>query len=431
MNILILGSSGFLGSWVTSRLLNRGHQVICAVRQEESARARYPNAQVFTCDFLNEQSTAAWLQRLANIDVIINCAGIFYHYDKKIMWALHYNTPKIIYEAARQARIKKIIHISALGIENYDNDYAKSKLAAEKCLHSLGIPYIILRPSFIYGPGSAGSMTVLRTISALPLLIPIPGKGEQTFQPIHVSDLSKAVVNFCEKQISASLTLAAVSSKPISLKNILLSLRQWLGLKKARLLRIPIRLINIFAVVGNYISYSVINSAAIQMLERGNRATPEQTEAFIKAAGFSPMNFNEGLNKTPAAIQDKWYARLFFMRPLLRISLAFMWLVAAMVSLLPVSVKDAYQLLGESGINSSWQSPLLYSAVMLNALIGMALLLNYRTKLICLVQIVVILVYTLIITFRLPYFWLEPFGPVVKNIPILVSIAMLYFMEKK
>ena len=63
--------------------------------------------------------------------------------------------------------------------------------------------------------------------------------------------------------------------------------------------------------------------------------------------------------------------------------------------------------------------------------IGLALLLRFRIGIVTLLQVAVIAVYTLIITVALPEFWLHPFGPVSKNIPLLVAILMIPILERR
>lgn len=431
MRILVIGATGFVGTWVTNGLIKAGHQVICGVRDITAAKQKFPQAAFLYCNFLTDTAVSDWIPRLDGIDIIINCVGIFYHSDKKIIWTLHYETPKALFLAAEKTGVKKIIHLSALGIEGYDTEYAKSKQAAETTLKSLTTPHIILKPSFIYGPGSRGGILLLRSISALPILIPVPGNGTQKFQPIYVADLMKAIVHLVEAPHSQSMSLATVSPQKLALKDILLTLRKWLGLKEGHLVSIPMNWIRKLAIVGNYIPFSTLNLDAIKMLEKGNVTTPKESKKFQEITGITPLSFKEGLNEIPSSEQDQWHAKLFFLPPVLRISLACLWLISALTSAFLYSTQASYQLLKTVGISNALQPLFLYGAAGINAILGVWLLTNYKIKLNCIVQFAFVFLYTLIITVKLPYLWLEPFGPVVKNIPILVNIFILYSMESK
>ena len=72
----------------------------------------------------------------------------------------------------------------------------------------------------------------------------------------------------------------------------------------------------------------------------------------------------------------------------------------------------------------------LYGAAALDLAFGIATLALPRRRLLYLLQIALILGYTLIITFKLPDFWLHPYGPILKNIPMVVGIVWLYWLER-
>jgi uncharacterized protein YbjT (DUF2867 family) len=426
MRVLVVGASGYVGSCLSQALIDAGHTVSCAVRDVEATQHRFPRAKIFHCDFLHDTEVADWLPRLNDIDIVVNCVGVFYPGNKKVAWAIHYETPKALFAAAEKNRIK-IIHLSALGIERYQNDYACSKMAAENYLNTLTVPHIILRPSIIYGPGAGGSMMILQALAALPFFILLPGRGEQAFQPIHVADLVKAMKHFIEKDFSQSATLAAVSSQPLSLKAILGDLRQCLGFKTRKFISIPLWMIKLVARMGDFIPQSTINTTAVSMMVQGNWSSEQASKAFQNMSGVVPKPFVEGVHCFPVGEAETWYAKLFYMRPLLRISLAFMWLMSALTSLYyPRQI--SYKLLHTVGISHFWQPFMLYAAIFFDAVIGFALLMNYKTKLNCIAQIALIFFYTLIISLKLPSFWLDPFGPLVKNIPLFISVWILYSM---
>ena len=101
------------------------------------------------------------------------------------MWNIHYEAPKAIFEACVEQGIKKIIQISALGIDKVDVPYAKSKLAIDNYLQTLDIDSTIVRPGLVYGKGAYGGSSLFRGLAGLPFILPMPGRAEQLQQPIH------------------------------------------------------------------------------------------------------------------------------------------------------------------------------------------------------------------------------------------------------
>ncbi len=429
MNILVTGAGGFIASQIVSSLISAGHQVTCCVRNTQYAQRIFPNSNIIRCDFIKDTSTDHWIPRLKNIDIVINCVGVLYHPNKKVIWAIHHDTPRALFNACVQVGIKKIIHISALAVDKTNVSYANSKKATDDYLLTLPIKSVILRPSFVYGRGSYGGSSLFRGLSGLPWFIPIPGNGQQEFQPIHSEDLSKAVVRLIEIPLSESIILSAVGPKRVSLKEVLTTTRSWLGFSKARLLFIPFTLIRLASLIGDLIPYSAMNSSSIKMLAQNNIATDEDAHEFHQKVGFIPRDFNTGVFSQPSTVQDHWHARLFFLKPALQFSLAFLWIFTALCSGLFYPKENSYHLLQQVGVPAQWQSLFLYGASIIDGLLGLSMIFWYQLRKVCILQITLISIYTIIISLTLPQLWLEPFAPIAKNIPLIVATLIFLAME--
>lgn len=253
---------------------------------------------------------------------------------------------------------------------------------------------------------------MLMTMASFPV-IPLPEKGEQLLQPIHIDTLCTAISNMASLPPGPSYVLTAVSPTAIALKTVLGSLRHWLQLPKSFFVQVPMILIKIMAWFGNFSSSSKINSPAINMLSSNKTASAGETAVFYQLTGVNPESFKEGLEKKPSTDGDRWQARLGWLRPFLRLSLAFMWFASALTSAF-FARETSYLILKQAGVPDTLQSLLLFGASFINFMLGIGLLFNFRTRSNCMVQLLIIVIYTLIISVQLPYYWLEPFGSVVK-----------------
>ena len=75
MNILVTGAYGFIGRQVVAGLLKAGHSVVCGVRKPEPNV--FAGLDTVVCDFAHDAQPEDWLHRLSDIDVVVNCAGIY------------------------------------------------------------------------------------------------------------------------------------------------------------------------------------------------------------------------------------------------------------------------------------------------------------------------------------------------------------------
>jgi hypothetical protein len=128
----------------------------------------------------------------------------------------------------------------------------------------------------------------------------------------------------------------------------------------------------------------------------------------------------------------RWRAQLNWLLPMLRISLALVWLWTGIVSLGLYPVENSYALLARTGVPTALAPLMLYGAALLDIALGLGILFLKQgrpRRWLWMAQLILILVYSVIITIRLPEFWLHPYGPLLKNLPMLVAICLLMELE--
>ena len=123
-------------------------------------------------------------------------------------------------------------------------------------------------------------------------------------------------------------------------------------------------------------------------------------------------------------------AQLSWLLPLLRWSIALVWIFTGIVSFGAYPVSDSYALLARVGATGNFASLLLYGAAALDLAVGLGILLLRNRQWLWTAQLLLIAGYTIIITFKLPEFWLHPYGPVLKNLPLLAAIVLLQQLER-
>ncbi len=418
MRIMLLGAGGFIGRSIMADLLAAGHEVIGIVRNVGELPIAFPQAQFIAIDLAQAANPEIWRHQLFGVDVIINAAGILRGRD---MDAIHVDTPKILYAAALEAGVKRIVLISAISARSdVATDYSVSKLAGEEALRSSGLNWTILRPSLVYGDGSYGGTSLMRGMAGLPLITPVPGNGDFAFTPIHVHDLSQAVRTVCEGGAFSKQTLEPVGPETLNLKDLLQQYRAWLGFGKARFLPVPMPLMRFLARIGDVAGNGPIATNSLAQMVAGNAG---DSATFAKAIGFSPRGLSDAMRDRPAQVQDRWHARLFFLAPALKIVLVLMWLSSAYLGLFHGHAQTDALVQG-IGLPAAFATPLRIGSSILDIAIAGLVIFDRNARLSTPVQLAVVIGYTLVIGFALPMLWLDPLGPLVKNIPILLAIAV-------
>ena len=418
MRILVLGAGGFIGRQIVGTLLDAGHRVVGTVRSTDALSAAFPKAKFIAIDLAKALSAKDWQCHLADVDVIVNAAGVLRGRD---MDAIHFAMPKALHTAAKAASVRRVVLISAISARSdVSTDYSQSKLAGEAELRSSGLHWIILRPSLVYGDGSYGGTSLMRGLAGMPLFVPLPGGGEFAFNPIHVQDLARSVRIVCEEDFVPCKVLEPVGPETLTVKELLARYRAWMGFGSARFLRIPISVMRFLGRIGDLTGDGPIATNSLVQMMAGNAG---DSQAFVRMIGFAPRGLEAAFQERPAQVQDRWHARLFFLAPLLQAVLVFMWLMSALVGLSHGGGQtDA--LVDRLGLPQGLADPLRIGSCALDILVAATLVFDRSAVRSALLQLVVVLGYTLVIGFALPELWFDPLGSLLKNIPIMVAIAI-------
>ncbi len=284
MNILLCGASGFVGRHLALSLREAGHSVRRAVRAP-----REPGD--VAADFRNDTTVQRWLPRLADIEAVVNAVGVLRDSADNPMQKLHAETPAALFAACAEAGVKRIVQVSALGVDSgVEVPYFTTRVAAERALQALPsqVRWLCLRPSVIYGEDGA-SARMFRNLARLPLHV-LPMGGTQPLQPVHIDDLCRAVTQWLAVPDAVSQTVDAVGAEPTTLRGMLDSYREQTGRGHAWHVAMPGPLVRLIAQVGDCIPASPLCSDTYAMLAAGNTAS---ASSFAALLGRTPRGYRE------------------------------------------------------------------------------------------------------------------------------------------
>ncbi len=183
--VLITGADGFVGQHLTNYLAEQGFTVFAASRNPP--RARYDGIRHIRVPDL--ASRFDWRPLLSHCDAIVHLAGVAHRRASELSYNLvNVQGTASLAQAARDIGTKQFVFVSSIAAQcgsfsdqaqsedcppRPTNPYGQSKLAAENAVRAIGVPYTILRPVVIYGPGERGNFALLNKVARLPMPLPL------------------------------------------------------------------------------------------------------------------------------------------------------------------------------------------------------------------------------------------------------------------
>jgi NADH dehydrogenase len=207
VKIAITGGTGFLGRNIAEQIVEHGHDVILIARGLDNTAPgirKLPGTQFMPAGLDNSEQLA---RALAGCDVVIHCAGINRELGTQTYQRVHVDGTRHVVEAARQAGIRKIVHISFLRARpNCGSGYHESKWAAEELVRNSGLDYTVLKCGVIYGQGDHMLNHLSHAFHTFPVFAFV-GFKDKPIRPNAVEDVARIV--------SASVLEGALSRKTV------------------------------------------------------------------------------------------------------------------------------------------------------------------------------------------------------------------------
>jgi uncharacterized protein YbjT (DUF2867 family) len=425
MRVLVTGATGFIGGAVVDALVAHGHEPVPAVRDVAAARRRWPQLDPVACDFASDTRAELWRPRLVGIDAVVNAVGILRESRGATFAALHSDTPRALFAACAEVGVNRVVQVSALGAdEGASSRYHLSKREADDVLLALPLRGTVVQPSVVFAPGGASAGAFL-AMASLPVLA-LPGGGVQRLAPVHLDDVVEAVIRALESDAPPS-RIEAVGPDCLSLRDYLARLRRSLGDGRQVVLPVPMPLVRLSSHLMARMPGSIVDPETIAMLERGNCAPAEPFATFLGRAPRTVETFLPA-SDVPAV---RTRAKLRWLLPLLRVALALVFVITALLSFGWYPVEDSRALLARIGLTGLPAETALYGGAVVDLVLGLAFVGPRRLRRLAYpAAALLILGYTAIITLALPEFWLHPFGPVLKNLPILALFWLLHELDR-
>lgn len=235
-NILILGGTGFVGRSLCERLVERngggGARITVPTRRMAHGQAvrSLPTVEIVNAS-VHDDTTLARL--VAGHDAVVNLVAIL-HGKPDDFAKVHVGLPRRLVAACTGAGVKRVVHVSALGVgPSAPSHYLRSKTAGEAALLHSELLLSFLRPSVIFGQDDR-FLNLFASLQALAPVVPLAGSAAR-FQPVWVEDVASAIVACLDDDATIGRTYECVGPGEYTLSELVRLAGRWSGHERPQL----------------------------------------------------------------------------------------------------------------------------------------------------------------------------------------------------
>lgn len=324
IKILITGASGFIGSFLVEKALAAGFEVWAGIRKSSSREyLQDPRIRFIDLNFANKDQLILQLKAFSeehgNFDFVIHNAGITKCLNPNDFDKVNYQYTRNLVEGLQESKMipRKFLLMSSLSsfgvgdevnytpiklsdTPNPNTAYGISKLKAEQFLQSLSdFPYIILRPTGVYGPREKDYFLMLKTVKSG--LDVAAGCKPQHLTFIYVRDLVDAAFLALESALVNRHYFVSDGNVYLD-KEYTQLVKDVLGKRRVLSLKLPLWLIKSVSVVAEELSKvtkkpSTLNRDKYKIMKQRNWEC--DIKPLIDDLGFAPRyDLKKGLEES-------------------------------------------------------------------------------------------------------------------------------------
>jgi len=287
--ILVTGGTGFVGGHVVHELRGRDLPVRCLVRDPRKAT----KLTGWGCDLAEGDVTDAESLRraAAGVDTIVHLVAIRQG-PRELFRRIMVDGTRDLLSAARDAGVGRFVHMSALGTSEETRElvpYYWAKWENEQQVRGSGLPFVIFRPSFVFGP-DGGILPTFRKLAKLSPVTPIIGTGRQRIQPIWADDLARIFTEATHREGVTGRLFELGGPDAVTWNDFWERLKRVLGLRRPSV-HVPVGLMRVNALLTERLPGDIpLTRDLLKMLELGDNVVSSDDAVRTFALPLLPLD---------------------------------------------------------------------------------------------------------------------------------------------
>ena len=283
----VFGGTGFVGRRVARYLHEAGTKVRIVSRHQ--GRAEDDGIEQIAADAHDERCVEA---ALAGADGAVNAISLYVERGSDTFHSVHVEAAGMIARAARQAGIRRFVHISGLGANTASpSSYIRSRGEGEAAVQTAFHGAVIVRPAVMFAADDAFLTTILRLLRSLPAY-PIFGDGRTRLQPVHADNVAAAIAQILRQSQKPYPVYELAGPRVYSYEELL---RTIAGIARMRpvLMRVPFVLWDALAGVAERLPQPPLTRNQVELMQIDTTAS-ERLPGF-RLLGISPRSLEDEL----------------------------------------------------------------------------------------------------------------------------------------
>jgi len=281
--ILVTGGTGFVGGHVARALRDAGRHVRVPAGELEALGCELVEGD------MTEPETLG--RALDGVACVVHLVAIRQGKDEQFERIMSRGTRDLV-DAARGAGVGRFVHMSALGTNEETKDlvpYYRAKWEMEQAVQGSGLPYVVFRPSFVFG-ADGGILPTFRRIARLAPVTPITGSGEQRIQPIWVDDVAAYFARAVELEDATNRTFELGGPDVVDWNELWARLKRALGVKRPSI-HLPMAFMRANALVTERLPGDVpLTRDLLKMMEAGDNVAANDDAARTFGLPLVPLD---------------------------------------------------------------------------------------------------------------------------------------------
>jgi NADH dehydrogenase len=225
---IVTGAFGYTGKYIAARLLREG---VCVRTLTNSVNRANPFGGQVEAHPFNFDAPDKLVESLRGATVLYNTYWVRFNYKADFKHALAVENTRKLFDAAKQAGIQRIVHVSITNpSEDSPMEYFSGKATLEHALIESGVSYAILRPAVVFGKEDILINNIAWALRHLPVF-GVFGDGAYKLQPIYVDDLAALAVT--QGKSRENCIVDAIGPETFTYRELVRTLCEIIGARRA------------------------------------------------------------------------------------------------------------------------------------------------------------------------------------------------------